>query len=145
MKAREILLSRNDVYVKAPNEDFQSIITGVMQRKDEICLRMMEPINNKLIERKDEFLELTGNDRFRFIGNLIDEEINLGYHLFDTNYIAYDILNKSLKYAYRYTQEAKKNFVVDMNEKIAKIGHSNYEELREIFLTIYANPVIRCQ
>ncbi|MDR2511629.1 MAG: 1-acyl-sn-glycerol-3-phosphate acyltransferase [Bacteroidales bacterium] len=142
MKAKEMLLSKNNVYVKAPNEDFQSIITGIMQRKGTVCLKMMEPLNDKLIEKKDEFLELSGNDRFRFIANLIDEEIHLGYHVFDTNYIAYDILNKSLKYADKYTQEAKKNFIVDVNEKIAKIGHSNYEELREIFLTMYANPVV---
>ncbi|GHV34765.1 glycerol acyltransferase [Bacteroidia bacterium] len=142
MKAKEILLSKNDVYVKAPNEDFQSIITGIMQRKGNICLKMMKPLNHKLIEKKDEFSELCGNDRFRFLANLIDNEIHLGYHVFDTNYIAYDILTKSLKYADKYTQEAKKNFVVDVNEKIAKIGHSNYEELREIFLTMYANPVI---
>jgi hypothetical protein len=142
MKTKELLLSRNDVYVKAPNEDFQSIVTGIMQRKGEVGLRMMKPLNEKLLAQKDEFMTLSGNDRFRFIANLIDQDIQSGYHLFDTNYIAYDMMNKSVKYSDRYTQEAKKNFIIDMNEKIAKIGHSNYEELKEIFLALYANPVV---
>jgi hypothetical protein len=142
MKTKELLLSRNDVYVKTPNEDFQSIVTGIMQRKGEVCVRMMKPLNEKLLERKDEFMTLTGNDRFRFIANLIDNDIQSGYHAFDTNYIAYDMSYGTVKYSDKYTQEAKKNFVVDMNEKIAKIGHGNYEECREIFLSIYANPVV---
>ncbi|MCL2682560.1 MAG: 1-acyl-sn-glycerol-3-phosphate acyltransferase [Bacteroidales bacterium] len=137
MKTRELFLSKDAPYQKAPNEDFQSVITGIMQRKGKVHITIGRPINPKLETCKD----LSNHAIFKGIAKLIDNEIIQGYKLFDTNYIAYDLLNRTDKYASFYTEEAKQQFVIDMNEKIAKIGLEFYPELCKIFYNIYANPV----
>ncbi len=137
MKTRELFLSKDAPYHKAPNEDFQSIITGIMQKKGQVHITIGEPINSKLETCRN----LPNNEIFKGIARLIDNEIFKGYKLFDTNYIAYDELNRTNKYAANYTEEAKQHFIIDMNEKIAKIGLEFYPELCKLFFSIYANPV----
>jgi 1-acyl-sn-glycerol-3-phosphate acyltransferase len=137
MKTRELFLSKDAPYQKAQNEDFQSIITGIMQRKGKVHITIGKPINPKLELCK----KLPNLAIFKGIAKLIDNEIIQGYKLFDTNYIAYDLLNRTDKYAIHYTEETKQQFIIDMNEKIAKIGLEFYPELCKIFYSIYANPV----
>jgi 1-acyl-sn-glycerol-3-phosphate acyltransferase len=138
MKTRELFLSKNAPYQKAPNEDFQSIITGIMQRKGNVHIAIGKPINPKL-----ELCEnLPNHAVFKGIAKLIDDKIISNYKLFDTNFIAYDLLNRSDKYISHYTEDAKAEFMIDMNEKIAQIGLKNYSELHELFCGIYANPVL---
>ncbi len=137
MKTRELFLSKNAPYQKAPNEDFQSILTGIMQKKGKVHITIGQPINEKLEAGK----KVPNNEVFRWIARLIDDEIINGYNLFDTNYIAYDLFNRTDKYVSHYTEEAKQQFIIDMNEKIAKIGLEFYPDLCKIFCSIYANPV----
>jgi hypothetical protein len=117
MKTRELFLSKDAPYQKAPNEDFQSIITGIMQRKGKVHITIGEPINPRLESCKN----LSNNDIFKGIAKMIDDEIIHGYKLFDTNYIAYDLFNRTNTYTSHYTEEAKEQFIINMNEKIAKI------------------------
>ncbi|MCL2416467.1 MAG: acyltransferase [Bacteroidales bacterium] len=137
MKTRELFLSKNAPYQKAPNEDFQSILTGIMQRKGNVHIAIGKTINPKLEACKN----LPNHTIFKGIAKLIDDEIVSNYKLFDTNYIAYDLLNQTDKYASHYTDEAKEQFIINMNEKIAQIGLKFYPELCKIFFSIYANPV----
>ncbi|MCL2415133.1 MAG: hypothetical protein FWC94_07850, partial [Bacteroidales bacterium] len=130
-------LSKDAPYQKALNEDFQSIITGIMQRKGKVHITIGKAINPRLDTCKD----LPNHKIFKGIARLIDDEIVNNYKLFDTNYIAYDLLNHTDKYASHYTEEAKEQFVIRMNEKIAQIGLKFYPELCKIFFSIYANPV----
>ena len=137
MKTRELFLSKDAPYQKAPNEDFQSILTGIMQRKGKVHISIGKPINPKLDTCKD----LPNHKIFKGIARLIDDEIINNYKLFDTNYIAYDLLNRTDTYASHYTTDAKEQFVINMNEKIAQIGLKFYPELCKVFFSIYANPV----
>ena len=137
MKTRELFLSKDAPYQKAPNEDFQSIITGIMQKKGKVHITIGQPINARLASCKN----LSNHEIFKGVAKLIDDEIINGYKLFDTNYIGYDLLNRTDQYASHYTEEAKQHFIIDMNEKIAKIGLEYYPELCKIFFSIYANPV----
>jgi hypothetical protein len=137
MKTRELFLSKNAPYQKALNEDFQSILTGIMQRKGKVNITIGKSINSTL----ESCRELPNHAIFKGIAKLIDNEIINNYKLFDTNFIAYDLLNHSDKYASHYTEEAKEQFIINMNEKIAQIGLKFYPELCKIFCSIYANPV----
>jgi hypothetical protein len=136
MKTRELFLSKDAPYQKAPNEDFQSILTGIMQKKGKVHITIGKSINSKLESCK----ELPNQAIFKGIAKLIDDEIIGNYKLFDTNYIAYDLLNHTDN-SLHYTDEAKEQFVINMNEKIAQIGLKFYPELCKIFFSIYANPV----
>lgn len=65
-----------------------------------------------------------------------------GYHLWKNNYIAYDLLNKSFRYSEMYNLEDVENFVTYMQKQLNTVEPEiNREDLRRIFLDIYANPV----
>ena len=59
------------------------------------------------------------------------------YFLHDTNYVAYDILNDSEAHKEHYTPQLISQFIARME---AACGDDN--EKRELFLAMYANPVI---
>jgi hypothetical protein len=132
-----LFLSKDAPYQKSPNEDFQSILTGIMQKKGEVHIAIGKPVNPNLESCKN----LPNQTIFKGIAKLIDDEIINNYKLFDTNFIAYDLLNRTDKYALHYTAEAKEQFIINMNEKIAQIGLKFYPELCKMFCNIYANPV----
>ena len=137
MKTRELFLSKDAPYQKSPNEDFQSILTGIMQKKGEVHIAIGTPINSELESCKN----IPNQAIFKEIAKLIDNQIIQNYKLFDTNYIAYDLLNRTDKYTAHYTEETKEQFIINMNEKIAQIGLKFYPELCNLFCKIYANPV----
>ena len=83
------------------------------------------------------------NDRYQYIRAAVDKRVIEGYRLWPNNYIAYDILNKTDKYAAKYTAEEKAKFVGYMEHQLGTVEPElNKDELREVFLGIYANPVV---
>jgi len=80
------------------------------------------------------------------LASLIDQRIYKSYKLFKTNYIAYDILNGGNAFADHYSTDEKKDFIAYMNDGLAHIGiEADPSELEQIFLRIYANPVVNCK
>ena len=66
-----------------------------------------------------------------------------GYHLWKTNYIAYDMVWKCDKYSDLYEPadvEAFKEYTEHRLDKVEK--RLDRDELRNIFLHIYSNPVL---
>ena len=61
--------------------------------------------------------------------------------MWDTNYVGYDLLNGSSRFAGLYTPELKERFLDKMQRDIS--GYPSLEEskLRELYLKIYAGPV----
>ena len=68
----------------------------------------------------------------------IDDSILQSYKLWPTNYIAYDLLNKSNIYAHLYTENEKSLFERRLEMKIDE----NNPQMVENFLAMYANPVV---
>lgn len=140
LKAREIYISRRQKYVKSPNEDLNSIITGVIQQKGNIHLCFGTPVSEEEINHAGSFDK---NDRYLWLRHAINKRVVSGYHLWDTNYIAYDILNGTDSYAHMYTKGQKEAFVEYMNIQMDVVENDiDREELSDIFLHIYANPII---
>lgn len=138
-KARETLISRSQKYVKAPGEDVLSIITGIRQPKGRVHLN----IGSRLTREEIEAASLCNkNDRYQYIRHAVDRRIISGYHLWPTNYMACDLLNGGDKYADKYSPEqleAFRNYVsTQLSEAEPELDRN---ELEEIFLGIYANPV----
>lgn len=138
LKAREIWLRRQGPYVKAPGEDLNSITTGITQPKGEIRISVLEPLNKTI----DRCSDLQTNDTNRAIAGLIDYQIHKNYYLFDNNYLAWDLLHNSRRFADQgmYDQDALSTFVDMMESKLSKIDIPR-SELEPIYLQIYANPV----
>lgn len=140
-KARELVMKAKDgTYTKKKNEDLHSILTGIRQQKGHIHLTIGEPLTHEEIA---EASTCNGNDRYQAIRHLLDRRICRGYHLFKTNYIAYDMLNGTETYKGRkYLPEDVASFKAYVNHKLNKIEKRlDRDALRKVFLEIYGKPV----
>ena len=138
-KARELLISRTQKYVKAPKEDLHSIVTGIRQRKGNVHLNIGVPLTEEEIEMAS---HCDKNDRYQAIRHAVDRRVIQGYKLWKTNYIAYDIVTGGTKYSDHYGISDKEAFQEYVEYRLNKVEKSlNREELRDIFLKIYSNPV----
>ena len=140
LKAREVVISRKHKYVKAEGEDFKSIMEGIMNQKGNIHLNIGKPLTTEEIAAA---AQCDKNDRYQLIRHAVDVRVIEGYKLWKTNYIAYDIVNESTKYSDKYEAADVENFVAYMEGQLNKVEPElNREDLRRIFLDIYANPVV---
>ena len=130
----------DEPYQKGENEDLESIIVGIRQQKGHIHMSFCEPIS---IEELQSISELPKQDWCPTIAKLIDERIRKEYHLFDTNYIAHDILHDEHRFAEHYTPESEAHFRAHLAKAEAAFEQAGVDTAvaREIFLGIYANPV----
>ena len=140
LKARELVISRKRKYVKAEGEDLRSIMEGIMQPKGSIHLNIGKPLTSEEIEAA---ARCDKNDRYQLIRHAVDLRVIEGYKLWKNNYIAYDILNHSFKYSDYYSPVDMEQFISYMTKKLDTVEPEiNREDLRRIFLEIYANPVV---
>ncbi|MBR5403671.1 MAG: 1-acyl-sn-glycerol-3-phosphate acyltransferase [Bacteroidales bacterium] len=140
LKAREILISRTQKYVKSETEDLESIIQGIMQPKGNVHIQFGKPLT------EDEIREASlcdKNDRYQSIRHAMDVRIIEGYKLWKTNYMAYDIVNGSSKYSSEYTEDELTAFKGYIEVLLGKVEPElDKDELRDILLHIYSNPVL---
>ena len=140
LKARERLISRTQKYVKGSREDLISIMTGIEQQKGNIHLNIGSPLTHDEIEAAS---CCNKNDRYQAIRHAVDVRIIEGYKLWKTNYIGYDMVNHTFKYRDKYTPEDVARFTDYVEHQLDKVEQSLCRaDLRDIFLRIYANPVV---
>ena len=122
-------------YIKKPGEDFNSILSGILDPKGRVHLSVCEPIAPEELEA---FRGLPSAAFNREVAALLDRRILAAYRRYPNNYIAADLLSGKRKHS--YSQAEREAFVAHINRIVAK----DYpEELRSILLHIYANPVLR--
>ncbi len=140
LKARELLISRTQKYVKAPGEDLNSILTGIKQQKGNIHLNIGKPLTSEEIAVAS---LCDKNDRYQLIRHAVDLRVIEGYRLWKTNYLAYDIVNKTTKYSDKYTVSDIDWFTDYMEHQLESVEKElDRPALKDIFLRIYANPVV---
>ncbi len=140
LKARELVISRKHKYVKAEGEDLNSIMVGIMSQKGNIHLNIGRPLTSEEIAAA---AMCDKNDRYQMIRHAVDLRVIEGFKLWKNNYIAYDIVNHSFKYSDMYEQADVEKFVAYMEHQLDTVEPSvNREDLRRIFLDIYANSVV---
>ena len=149
LKARELYISKRQKYVKAPNEDLNSILTGIKQFKGRIHISFSTPL---AIEEIAEFNDIPRAERFPLMRQRLGDKIIRGYKLWKTNYMAYDILasegaidgvNNEARFISEYTPDQLIGFKAYVDAQLGKVEPElDRAELRDIFLRIYANPVI---
>ncbi|MGI6313670.1 MAG: 1-acyl-sn-glycerol-3-phosphate acyltransferase [Candidatus Cryptobacteroides sp.] len=140
-KARELLIKRETgSYTKKPNEDMHSILTGIRQWKGGIHLSIGKPITELEIIRASWYEK---NDRYQAIRRTIDRRIIAGYKLWKTNYMGYDLMTGTDRFAEMYTPEDLENFKAYTEHKLGKLERRlDRDALRVIFWHIYGNPVL---
>jgi hypothetical protein len=140
LKARELVISRKHKYVKGPDEDWNSIMTGILQQKGNIHLNIGTQLTSDEIAAA---ALCDKNDRYQLIRHAVDLRVIEGYKLWKNNYVAYDLLNHSFKYSEMYDITDIEKFVAYMEHQLDTVEKEiNREDLRRIFLEIYANPVV---
>ena len=140
LKARELLISRTQKYVKGETEDLQSIIQGIVQKKGNVHIKFDKPLSEAEIH---EASLCDKNDRYQYLRHILDRRIIDGYKLWNTNYMAYDIVNGGSKYASEYTAEDMTAFKAYIETLLGQVEPTlDKDELRDILLHIYSNPVL---
>lgn len=139
-KVQELYLSSlHTKYVKAPGEDMASIITGITQPKGRIHMAFGKPIGPELAEI--DRLGPNENEKIKMLTALIDKQIHGEYKLHHVNYIAYDVFHQTDVFADTYAAQEKEAFLAYMEAGIARLS-GEPDALRNLFLKMYANPVI---
>lgn len=137
-KTAELAVRQSGVhYVKGANEDFESIMSGIMSPKGNVHITLCRPISEQELH---EISLLPKSEAYKALAELIDRRIYEGYQLHATNYIAHDILHESDRHAEHYTPQQREAFVRHMRAAEEKL-HKIWDTARPIFLGIYANPV----
>lgn len=133
LKALELYAkSSGQPYIKKPGEDLNSILTGITQPKGRVHLTVCEPLKKAELEA---FRGLPASAFNKEVANLIDSRIRPAYRLYPNNYIAADLIKG--KRSHSYTNAEKDAFVAHVDS----ITKEYPEELRDILLHMYANPV----
>ena len=136
LKAVELYRSMDGMpYVKAPGEDLQSIITGITSPKGNVHLSFGTPIDTS------GFCDPLRREDIQSVATQIDAQVWRGYRLWDTNYVAWDLLNDSSRFAGMYDPSVKEQFLAKMTRDMAAYPSLETGRLRDIYLKIYAGPV----
>ncbi len=122
-------------YVKAQGEDLQSIITGITQPKGDVHLAFGHPID------VSGFHDPLRREDIAAIVEQIDAQVYRNYRLWDTNYLAWDLLNESSRFAGKYSPGLREQFLEKMQHHLASYPSFEANKLRELYLKIYAGPV----
>jgi len=137
MKVREIYLSSKENYIKDEGEDFKSILGGVTQTKGRIHLSIGKPINEELSNIGE---PVNKNELVETVAKMIDRQMYQDYHLWPTNYLAYDLLEQSNRFADQYTDETKKQ-LEERLQMAVQLVDAEAKEIQQLFYKMYANPV----
>ncbi len=126
-KAREVCLRRQGPYVKAPGEDTQSIVNGIMDFKGRVHLSVCPPLT------LDDLAATDGD--FHQVATLIDRRIAQGRTTFDNNRIAKAMLDG--------TPLPDSKAIADFQRYIddACAQYPDCDNYRTTLLQIYANSV----
>lgn len=140
MKVRENYLSKNQPYIKEHNEDLLSIITGVTQPKGNVHLEVCKPLTPADLEI---LRGIDRNEATLAIAHIIDKRIYDNYKLWNTNFIAYDMLYNTFEFTDQYSPEEYRFFATRMHDQLRHWPDEKLE-LMTIFLQLYSNPVLNC-
>ena len=129
-----------EAYVKAKGEDEMNMLFGMKGDKGNVHVQFGTPINDKIKGLSD---IKNRNQLLKAIGAIIDKEIYQNYHLWNSNYVAYDLLHSTAKYVDKYDANGKEKFQDYMSEKLKDFEGN--KAAQEIFLKMYANPTINAE
>lgn len=128
--------ANNEIYIKEKNEDFMTILSGIMGTKKRIHISVGDVLDteiDKIVAEND-----NANKQVQALAQVIDDSILKNYQLWPTNFIAYDILNETERFSHLYKENEKSLFERRLEMRIG----SDNPVTRQGFLSMYANPVV---
>jgi 1-acyl-sn-glycerol-3-phosphate acyltransferase len=128
--------ANNEIYIKEKNEDFITLLSGIMGQKKRIHIHVGDVLDAELDAIQAEFDN--SNKQIQAVAQAIDDSILTSYKLWPTNYIAYDLLHQTATYVDKYTETEKAVFERRLEKRID--AQSEFEV--QGILAMYANPVV---
>ncbi|HBG57948.1 MAG TPA: acyltransferase [Porphyromonadaceae bacterium] len=141
LKAKEFQLKRdNPTHKKSNADDIENMLTGIMGFKGRVHFRFGSCIN-PLIEAFP--ADTPRNELLEKVADIIDKEIYRNYSFFPFNYVAYDRMSNTNRFASEYTAEDEQNFDKYLRTQIKKIDIPEKDEtfLRKKIIEMYGNTV----
>ncbi|WP_322551377.1 1-acyl-sn-glycerol-3-phosphate acyltransferase [Flavobacterium psychraquaticum] len=128
--------SKDEVYIKEKNEDFITLMSGIIGQKKGIHIHIGDVLDSEY----DQIIAETDNNnkQIQALAQVIDDSILQSYKLWPTNFIAYDILYKTTRFTHLYDEKERQIFERRLEMRI----DVDNETMREGFLAMYANPVV---
>lgn len=123
-------------YIKQKDDDLRNIISGITNQKGKVHINISKPftINKQEVDGQNK------NQRMLHLQKHIDNCIYKGYKLFQSNYIAHDILEESNAHEKHYTSQEMAEFKQHLYAQISEINVSR-DLAKHTALKLYANPV----
>ncbi|MFT6748329.1 MAG: 1-acyl-sn-glycerol-3-phosphate acyltransferase [Flavobacterium sp.] len=137
LKMPQLMAEANDeVYVKDKNEDFTTLLSGIIGQKKGIHIHVGKPLIDPITEIENTITNT--NKQIQALALEIDHEILKNYRLWPTNYIAYDMMHNVNIFKNKYTDEERSLFERRLEMRI----DASNDNMVESFLCMYANPVV---
>ena len=119
------------------------MVTGILGYKGRVIFTAGDCINDQLdaIDKNADRQEC-----IHAVAVAIDKTIHRGYHIFPCNYIAYDRVEKTDRFAGLYTDEDVKKFDNYLNGQLDKVELTDVSDEERAFMAdmihmMYANPL----
>lgn len=141
LKAKEFQQRRdNPDFTKSPKDDLISMETGILGYNGRVHFTLGNPINKKLA-KLDKDMDKT--ILINTIATEIDSEIFMHYRFYPGNYVAYDMLMQTNRFADSYSAKDKITFETYLQNQLNKIELPDKDEafLRTKMLEMYSNPL----
>lgn len=129
----------NPDFVKTQQDDLKSMVNGMMMPKGRVHFGFGNPLNVRIDEVT---ADLPENGKIAALAQFIDKRIYYNYKRWPNNYLATDLLRKESRYENRYSDQEKTIFIDRMEKDLSTLSGFSMEEAREMYLKMYANPVL---
>lgn len=137
LKMPQLMAEANDeIYIKEKNEDFITLISGIIGQKKRIHIHVGDVLDTELDKITSE--NDNNNKQIQALAQVIDDSILSTYKLWPTNFIAYDLINNTDRFSNQYTAKEKQLFERRLEMRLG----SEVNTLKDSFLAMYANPVV---
>lgn len=141
LKAWEFQLKRdNPDHKKSQADDIKNMLTGIMGFKGNVHFRFGHCINPLLNTLP---ADTPRNEMLEKVAAIIDREIYRNYSFFPFNYVAYDRMTGTGRFASEYTAEDERKFDEYLRTQIQKIDIPRKDDafLRGKMIEMYGNTV----
>lgn len=139
-KVRETILASKTKYVKAEDEDFHSVLNGILGKKGKVHLSFGKPINEFIEANR---LKLNNDNVHQKVCDEMDRQILMNYHLTKFNYASYDILNMSQKYlGTKYTEDEMDIVMNHIESRVKGVTDVDPQELKDGLIKLYTMPLV---
>ncbi|WP_299583748.1 glycerol acyltransferase [uncultured Sunxiuqinia sp.] len=141
-KVEELYKRECSGFEKTQADDMKSMAFGLTRPKGRVHFAFGKPIDAPL----DEFAKAeTVNESIQQLASYIDLRIYRNYKLWPNNYLAADLLNGKTEHADKVDDATREKFSELLEDLVKTIGEGDPKRQQELFMQMYANPVLNAE